>query len=157
VDSLPKRPLKSALRTAESSITSIPFKTANRVVRFDNDTQPLADMPLEALQPDPIRYTKTGQPYKLRSTEATACTVRVIQPAVLDHDGAGNPVPEEELEYGYRQPGFPTQRRPRDYRRPLDSARSADVENLLSVHPKLIGNKADTPEKVVRAKELLAT
>lgn len=68
-------------------------------------------------------------------------------------------IPEEELEYGLAHLGFPTTRRPGQYRRELKACPEGDkdFDAWISRFPQMIGELVDTPEKIQKAKSLLYT
>lgn len=63
----------------------------------------------------------------------------------------------EEDEFGTQRLGFPTERRPRSYRRKMKINCDDTDDAWISTFPKLIGELAQTPEQIHKARLLIAT
>jgi len=94
---------------------------------------------------------------QIKTAEPVKQTARGRRRVLMDDDGY--PIPEEELEYGYRKRGFPTTRRPVEYRRKLAPTEQQlqRATSLTSEFLGLIGDLVHTPEQKEMVIQLLAT
>lgn len=88
---------------------------------------------------------------------STLCKKRITRNTKYDDKGV--PIPQEELEFGYRSLGYPTKRRVVDSRRygqQIPEDNWLKLEIIIQQYPNFIGKLADTTEKRSKAKHLLA-
>jgi len=95
------------------------------------------------------------------STENEECYKITVKKVRKLRNAAGLELNEEEIEYRLAEPGFPTERRPRDSRRDMLTMLSPDEEEeldqFLQKYPGIIGSQAKTDKQKNATRLLIAT